>query len=68
MKVGDLVGWWDHEDEEHGEQRLAGIILEVKKERQDWGENYWKFLILMNHNGQMSWEYGSDLKVIHEDR
>ena len=68
MKVGDLVAWWDHEDGEQGEERLAGIILEVEEERQEWNENYSRFLILMNHNGQLSWEYGSDLKVVHESR
>ncbi len=69
MKVGDLVGWWDHDDENLS-TRLAGIIIDASTDNsfEGWNENYTKFLILMTHNGQLSWEYGSDLKVIYEDR
>ena len=67
MKAGDYVGWADTWSDAEGCDP-AGIILEVEEERQEWNENYSRFLILMNHNGQLSWEYGSDLVVMFESR
>ena len=67
MKVGDYVGWKEHEEDD-GIPRGAGIILETRQEpvHAEWGENYTEFLILLQHNGELSWEFGSDLEVIHE--
>jgi len=69
MKVGDYVGWAYHEKElDPAEEFPAGIILEEKQDhRAEWGEKYTEFLILQ-HNGELSWEFGSDLVVIHESR
>ena len=65
MKIGDYVGWADHEDDEP--IRLAGIVLETRQDyRAQWGESYTEFLILLQHNGELSWEFGSDLVVMYE--
>ena len=68
MKVGDYVGWKEHEEDD-GIPVGAGIILEEKKDhRAEWGSYYSEFLILLDHNGGLSWEFGSDLVVINESR
>tara|TARA_A100001015_G_scaffold257750_1_gene300529 strand:+ start:63 stop:278 length:216 start_codon:yes stop_codon:yes gene_type:complete len=71
MKIGDYVGWKDHEDDDKHFIPPAGIILETRQEpvHAEWGEkNYTEFLILLQHNGELSWEFGSDLEVINESR
>tara|TARA_Y100001970_G_scaffold271481_1_gene366883 strand:- start:31107 stop:31325 length:219 start_codon:yes stop_codon:yes gene_type:complete len=72
MKVGDYVVWADHEDDDLHFVRPAGIILETRSHwtgnHADWGENYTEFLILLQHNGELSWEFGSDLVVLYESR
>ena len=69
MKVGDFVGWADHEDSDD-HIRPAGIILDshYPTARAYDNENYMQFLILLQHNGDLSWEYGSDLVVMCESR
>jgi len=67
VKVGDYVGWADHEDDDLHFVRPAGIILESEVSGFAGG-GYTRFLILLQHNGQLSWEYGSDLVVMHESR
>ncbi len=68
MKVGDYVGWKKYEEDD-GIPVGAGIILEEKQDhRAEWGENYTEFLILLEHNGELSWEFGSDLEVIYESK
>ena len=66
MKVGDYVGWADHDVDDKEPIRLAGIILESRNNTSHQRENYTEFLILLQYNGELSWEYGSDLVVIHE--
>lgn len=70
MKVGDYVGWAHHEEELDPPLEFpAGIILEARQDhRAEWGENYTEFLILLQHNGELSWEFGSDLVVMYESR
>ena len=73
MKVGDFVGWADTWEDETG-LRPAGIVLEKRQEEKysdsdtEWDENYAEFLILYQHNGQISWDWGSDLEVMFESR
>ena len=70
MKVGDYVGWREYEEDL--KVIGAGIILETRSHwtgnHADWGENYTEFLILLQHDGGLSWEFGSDLVVINESR
>ena len=66
MKVGDYVGWREYEEDL--EVTGAGIILETRSRQEEWGDNYAEFLILLQHDGGLSWEFGSDLTVIHESR
>ncbi len=68
MKVGDYVGWADTWEDETG-LRPAGIILEAKHRHPGGlGEGYTEFLILCQHSGKTSWEFGSDLEVMFESR
>ena len=71
MKVGDYVGWADHEDDDLHFMPPAGIVLEIEEDplyRDSRHHGYTRFLILMQHNGELSWEFGSDLVVIYESR
>ena len=71
MKIGDFVGWADTWDDETG-LLPCGIILDKRQEEEEgyieWDENYAEFLILYQHNGQIAWEFGSDLEVMFEGR
>ena len=68
MKVGDYVGWRDIDGDVPRCPSPAGIILEKKQKRRGGGPRFAEYLILLQHNGQLSWEYGSDLVVMHESR
>ena len=69
MKIGDYVGWADHDVDDKEPIRPAGIILEVEKSQvYNADPAFARYLILMQHNGDLGWEYGSDLVVIHESR
>ena len=68
MKVGDYVAWAEHEDED-AIPAGAGIILEVKPhENLPMWQSHARYLILLEHNGELSWEHGSDLTVMYESR
>ena len=67
MKVGDYVAWAGTQEDETG-SRPAGIILEARHTEAEWGYNFSEFLILVQHNGKLSWEFGSDLEVMFESR
>jgi hypothetical protein len=67
MKVGDYVGWKTDDDGVPNEPVVpAGIILETRTRHEEWGDNYAEFLILLQHDGGLSWEFGSDLELIYE--
>ncbi len=68
MKVGDYVGWPDYDDEDWY-IIPAGIIIEIKPHDNvpQW-QSHAEYLILLDHNGGLSWEHGSDLKVMNESR
>lgn len=69
MKVGDYVGWRNIDGDVPKCPNPAGIIVEIDVSRVFHGDAaYAKYLILMQHNGKVAWEYGSDLEVIYESR
>ena len=65
MKVGDYVGWKEHEKEDTIPVG-AGIVLEERPAL--WLDRESEFLILLDWNGELSWEFGSDLVVLNEGR
>ena len=65
MKVGDYVGWKEHEKED-AIPAGAGVVLEERPAL--WFDRESEFLILLDWNGELSWEFGSDLVVINESR
>ena len=69
MKVGDFVGWSDIEGD--GKPTVpAGIILDIEQHSAmgEFDNNYNVYLVLLQHNGGLSWEHGSDLVVMYESR
>ena len=67
MKIGDYVGWPDHDVDDV--IIPAGIIIEIKPHENvpQW-QSHAEYLVLLDHNGELSWEHGSDLKVMNENR
>ena len=65
MKTGDFVGWADTWSDEEGCEP-AGIIVEVEACDED-EDAYARYLILQ-HNGEIGWEYDGDLVVMFESR
>jgi len=69
VKVGDFVGWSDTWEDKTG-LRPAGIVLAVDRSHTLSVNDpcYSQYLILYQHNGQIAWEFGSDLEVMFESR
>ena len=69
MKTGDFVAWADTWEDEAG-SKPAGLVLEAEFDIEviDSRDKCAQFLILMQHNGKLSWEFGSDLEVMFESR
>ena len=72
MKVGDFVAWSDTWDDET-RARPAGLVLKAEFDVDadifdESRRSNPQFLILMQHNGELSWEFRSDLEVMFESR